>query len=130
MFDFANIANIAKESCDFAQDIFYGLGRFCAIHPVWANVVVLPIITILNFILMYLFFDFLEEKYLPKIRRFFGEIKKQIQSKIIVAGAAMMKATRKVAKKNIYLGLLMVPVFLTGKLLKGGGRYDKNIVRK
>lgn len=117
---YLDFENLAKNSCDFWQDILWVVSQFCAKHPVWANFVILPIIAIINFLVLYLFFDFLEEKYFPIIRRIKDELKVEFKTRKIAMGIAMVKATRKVVKKNKYLGLLMVPVFLMGKLMKGG----------
>lgn len=117
---YLDFENLAKNSCDFWQDILWVVGQFCAKHPVWANMVILPLLIIINFLVLYLFLDFLEEKYFPIIRRIKDELKVEFKTRKIAMGIAMVKATRKVVKKNKYLGLLMVPVFLMGKLMKGG----------
>ena len=118
--------NLAYEGCKFWSDIFFELGQISKVHPVVANMIVF-LSFVLGFGIFYLFFDFIEKEYMPKIRASVKSIKRNVQlllSNIKAGfnrtGKKWQKRARKMVKVSIYLAIIAVPLFLMGTTLRGG----------
>lgn len=111
--------NLAYEGCKFWSDIFFELGQISKVHPVIANMIVF-LSFVLWFGIAYLFFDFIEKEYLPKIRVSVKSIKANIKSGFNRTGKKWQKRARKMVKVSIYLAIIAVPLFLMGTTLRGG----------
>ena len=111
--------NFCYELLKFVDHFIFEMSLLAKHHPVLANTL-LFLFAVLAFGVTFLFFDFIEERYVPKVKAFSKESADSLKAIFRKIGKAMSRFARRLVQKSVYLAIFAIPIFLLSILLKGG----------
>ena len=113
--------NFAYEVFALFDDFFFEMEQLSKVHPVIANVF-LAFLGIITTIVLFMFLDFAEEKYVPVVKNVIKGAASKIKESGMNLGKKLQKKGTKMIRKSIYLAVIGIPLLFIGILLRGGIR--------